>query len=117
LAKRGLAAIKVVMMMICAGKLGCRLFVFGRGMFAGHRVGGMHGARMGAVVPQCVAMSRHSRAARTVRRTATAQSCARATSTHMSAATTAASTTMPTAASTTTATTMSTAAAAATAGA
>jgi hypothetical protein len=111
LAKRGLAAIKVVMMMICAGKLGCRLFVFGRGMFAGHRVGGMHGARMGAVVPQCVAMSRHSRAARTVRRTATAQSCARATSTHMSAATTAAaSTTMPTAASTTT---MSTAAAAA----
>jgi hypothetical protein len=111
LAKRGLAAIKVVMMMICAGKLGCRLFVFGRGMFAGHRVGGMHGARMGAVVPQCVAMSRHSCAARIVRRTATAQSCARATSTHMSAATTA--TTMPTAASTTTATTMSAAAAAA----
>jgi hypothetical protein len=113
-AKLGLAAIKeVVMMMICAGKLGCRLFVFGCGMFAGHRVGGMQGARVGAVVPQCVAMSRHSRAARTVRRTATAQSCARATSTHMSAATAAAaSTTMPTAASTTT--TMSTAAAAAT---
>jgi hypothetical protein len=103
-AKLGLAAIKeVVMMMICAGKLGCRLFVFGCGMFAGHRVGGMQGARVGAVVPQCVAMSRHSRAARTVRRTATAQSCARATSTHMSAAST-----------TTTTTTMSTAAAAAT---
>jgi hypothetical protein len=112
-AKLGLTAIKevVMMMMICAGKLGCRLFVFGCGMFAGHRVGGMQGARVGAVVPQRVAMSRHSRAARTVRRTATGQSCARATSTHMSAATTAAaSTTMPTAASTTT---MSTAAAAA----
>ena len=93
-------------MMICAGKLGCRLFVFGRGMFAGHLVGGMQGARVGAVVPQCVAMSRHSRAARTVRRTAAAQSRARATSTHMSAATAAA---MPTAAAASTAasTTMS----------
>jgi len=86
------------------------MFVFGRGMFAGHLVGGMQGARAGAVVRQCVAMSRHSRAARTVRRAATAQPCARATSTHVSAATTttamsttttaaAASTTMPTAAS------------------
>ena len=93
------------MMMICAGKLGCRLFVFGRRMFAGHRVGGMQGARVGAVVRQGVAMSRHGRAARTVRRTATAQTCARAT--HMAAAAAAttastASTTMPTAATTTT---------------
>jgi len=86
------------------------MVVFGRGMFAGHCVGGMQGARVGAVVRQCVAMSRHSRAARAVRRAATAQPCARATSTHVSAATTtttmsttttaaAASTTMPTAAS------------------
>ena len=83
------------------------MFVFGRGMFAGHCVGGMQGARVGAVVRQCVAVSRHSRAARAVRRAATAQPCARATSTHVSAAatttamsttTTAASTTMPTAA-------------------
>ena len=85
------------------------MFVFGRGMFAGHCVGGMQGARVGAVVRQCVAVSRHSRAARAVRRDATAQPCARATSTHVSAATTtttamsttttAAATTMPTAAS------------------
>ena len=84
------------------------MFVFGRGMFAGHLVGGMQGARAGAVVRQCVAMSRHSRAARTVRRAATAQPCA--TSTHVSAAAAAtamsttttaaaASTTTPTAAS------------------
>jgi hypothetical protein len=102
-----------MVMMICADNLGGRMFVFGRGMFAGHCVGGMQGARVGAVVRQCVAMSRHSRAARAVRRAATAQPCARATSTHVSAATTtamsttttaaaaaaAASTTMPTAAS------------------
>jgi hypothetical protein len=97
-----------MVMMICADNLGGRMFVFGRGMFAGHCVGGMQGARVGAVVRQCVAMSRHSRAARAVRRAATAQPCARATSTHVSAATTttamsttttaAASTTMPTAA-------------------
>lgn len=99
-----------MVMMICADNLGGRMFVFGRGMFAGHCVGGMQGARVGAVVRQCVAVSRHSRAARAVRRAATAQPCARATSTHVSAATTttamsttttaaAASTTMPTAAS------------------
>jgi hypothetical protein len=99
-----------MVMMICADNHGGRMFVFGRGMFAGHCVGGMQGARVGAVVRQCVAMSRHSRAARAVRRAATAQPCARATSTHVSAATTtttmsttttaaAASTTMPTAAS------------------
>jgi hypothetical protein len=110
-AKLGLAAIRVVMMMICAGKLGCRMFVFSRGMFAGHRVGRMQGARVGTLVRQCAAMSCHRRAARTVRGAATAQSCARATSTHMSAATTA---TMS-AATATTATTMSAAAAAATA--
>ena len=91
------------------------MFVFGRGMFAGHLVGGMQGARAGAVVRQCVAMSRHSRAARAVRRAATAQPCA--TSTHVSAAaatamssttTAAASTTsMPTAAASSTATTTS----------
>jgi hypothetical protein len=97
-----------MVMMICADNLGGRMFVFGRGMFAGHCVGGMQGARVGAVVRQCVAVSRHSRAARAVRRAATAQPCARATSTHVSAATTttamsttttaaAASTTMPTA--------------------
>jgi hypothetical protein len=113
--KLGLAANKVVMMMICAGKLGCRLFVFGRGMFAGHRIGGMHGARVGAVVPECVAMSRHSRAARTVRRTATAQSCARATATHMSAAATTTMSATATATATATAATMATATAAATA--
>jgi hypothetical protein len=99
-----------MVMMICADNHGGRMVVFGRGMFAGHCVGGMQGARVGAVVRQCVAMSRHSRAARAVRRAATAQPCARATSTHVSAATTtttmsttttaaAASTTMPTAAS------------------
>ena len=99
-----------MVMMICADNLGGRMFVFGRGMFAGHCVGCMQGARVGAVVRQCVAVSRHSRAARAVRRAATAQPCARATSTHVSAATTttamsttttaaAASTTMPTAAS------------------
>ena len=90
-----------MVMMICADNLGGRMFVFGRGMFAGHCVGGMQGARVGAVVRQCVAMSRHSRAARAVRRAATAQPCARATSTHVSATTAtaaAASTTMPTAA-------------------
>jgi hypothetical protein len=105
-----------MVMMICADNLGGRMFVFGRGMFAGHCVGGMQGARVGAVVRQCVAMSRHSRAARAVRRAATAQPCARATSTHVSAAatttamsTTAAAATMPTAASaaTTTASTTS----------
>jgi hypothetical protein len=79
------------MMMICAGKLGCRLFVFDRGM---------QGARVGAVVRQCVAMSRHSRAACTVRRTATAQSRARATATHMSAATATTMSTTATAAAT-----------------
>jgi hypothetical protein len=109
--KLGLAAIKMVMM-ICAGELGCRLFVFGRGMFAGRRVGGMHGARVGAVVCQTVTMTRH-RAARTVRRAATAQSCARATSTHMSAAA-AATTTVSAAATATAAATMSTATATAT---
>ena len=99
-----------MVMMICADNLGGRMFVFGRGMFAGHCVGGMQGARVGAVVRQCVAVSRHSRAARAVRSAATAQPCARATSTHVSAAATttamsttttaaAASTTMPTAAS------------------
>jgi len=77
-----------MVMMICADNLGGRMFVFGRGMFAGHCVGGMQGARVGAVVRQCVAVSRHSRAARAVRRAATAQPCARATSTHVSAATT-----------------------------
>jgi hypothetical protein len=104
------------MMMICAGKLGCRVFVFGRGMFAGHRVGGMHGARAGAMVPQCVAMSSHSRAARTVGRTAAAQSCA--TSAHMSAATTAAmSATTTTTATAATAMSAATAATTATTGA
>jgi microcystin-dependent protein len=99
-----------MVMMICADNLRGRMFVFGRGMFAGHRVGGMQGARVGAVVRQCVAMSRHSRAARTVRRAATAQPCARATSAHMSAA---AATTMSAATATATAATaMSTATAA-----
>ena len=101
-----------MVMMICADNLGGRMFVFGRGMFAGHLVGGMQGARAGAVVRQCVAMSRHSRAARTVRRAATAQPCA--TSTHVSAAAAAAtamSTTTTAAAASTTSTTMPTAAA------
>ena len=97
-----------MVMMICADNLGGRMFVFGRGMFAGHCVGGMQGARVGAVVRQCVAVSRHSRAARAVRRAATAQPCARATSTHVSAAAT-----TTTAMSTTTSTTMPTAASAA----
>jgi len=108
-----------MVMMICADNLGGRMFVFGRGMFAGHLVGGMQGARAGAVVRQCVAMSRHSRAARTVRRAATAQPCA--TSTHVSAAAAAtamsttttaaaASTTMPTAAASSSATTATTSA-------
>jgi hypothetical protein len=62
----GLAPIGVVMMMIRAGKLGCRMFgrmfVFGRGM---------HGAHVGAVACQSVAMTRHG-AARTGRRSTTA---------------------------------------------
>jgi hypothetical protein len=105
----GLAAIGVVvMMMIRAGKLGSRMFVFVRGMFAGDRVGGM-GARVGAVVRQSVVTCRG--AARTGRRAATAQTTTRAeaTSTHISAAamsaTGAATPAMSTAAST--ATTMS----------
>jgi len=38
----------VVMVMVCAGKLGCRMFargMFARGMFAGDRVVGMHAVR------------------------------------------------------------------------
>jgi hypothetical protein len=101
-----------MMMMIRAGKLGCLMFVFGCGVFAGHRVGRMHGAGVGAVVRQRVAMSRHG-AARTVRRAATAQSCTRTTSAHMSAAATATATVSAAAA----ATTMSAAAAATTAAA
>jgi len=92
-------------MMICAGKLGCRMFVFVRGMFAGDRVGGMRGmrgVRVGAVDPQSVAVTRDG-AARTGRRAATAQTATRAeaTSTHISAAAMSATATATTAMSAT----------------
>lgn len=65
----------VMVMMVRAGELGCRMF--DRRMFAGDRVGSMYGARVGAV-------TRQSGAVRTGRRAATAQSCTRTTSAHMS---------------------------------
>jgi hypothetical protein len=75
-----------MVMAICGGKLGYRMFVFARCVFAGDRVGAMQGALVGAVVRQSVAVSRHG-AARTSRRAATAQSRTRtrAASAHMSA--------------------------------
>ena len=70
-------------MMICAGKLGCR--VFDRGMLAGGRIGGVQGARpCGAVICQGGAVTAQSGAARTGCRGVTAQSRTPA-ATHMSA--------------------------------
>ena len=59
--------------MIRAGVRGCR--VFDCGMFAGHYIGGMQGVRARGAVPcQSGAVTGETRAMRTGRRTATAQS-------------------------------------------
>jgi hypothetical protein len=69
---QGLAAKRVVVVMICAGKPGSRMFA--RRMFAGDLVGGVHGARMrGAVIRQSGAATRQRGAARTGCRSVTAQ--------------------------------------------
>jgi hypothetical protein len=81
----------MVMMMICAGKLGCRMFVFGRDMFAGNRVSGIHGpGTRGAMIRQGGAVTRQCGAARAGCCGVTAQSATRAvtTSAHMSPAAT-----------------------------
>ena len=77
-----------MVMMICAGKLGCPVFVFGRGMSAGDHAGGMQGTRArDAVICRSDAVTLQRGAARAGRRAATAQSSSRTrtTSTHMSA--------------------------------
>jgi hypothetical protein len=100
----------VVVMMIRAGVRGCR--VFDCGMFAGHCIGGMQGVRARGAVPcQRGVATGETRAMRTGRRTATAQSetCAK-----MSAATSEAATMSAATAAVSTATaTVSTATAAA----
>ena len=91
----------VVMVMVCAGKLGCRMFgrgTFARGMFTGARVVGMHAVRVcSAMIRQSGAVALHRRAARTGCRGVTAQSATRAVATttaaSVSATTTAAATT------------------------
>jgi hypothetical protein len=69
-----LAAVGMMVVMIRAGKPGCRM-LFDRSMFAGDRVGRMRGARAcGAMTCQSGALTRQSGAARTRRRATTAQS-------------------------------------------
>jgi hypothetical protein len=63
-----------MVVMIRAGKPGCGM-LFDRSMFAGDRVGGMHGARArGAMTCQSGALTRQSGAVRARRRAATAES-------------------------------------------
>jgi hypothetical protein len=70
--KLGLAATRVVVVMIRTGKPGSRMFA--RRMFVGSRVSGVHGARMGGtVIGQSGAVTRHCCAARTGCRSVTAQ--------------------------------------------
>jgi hypothetical protein len=77
----------VVMVMVCAGKLGCRMIArgrFARGRLAGDRVVGTHAVRAcSAVIRQSGAVALHRSAARTGCRGVTAQSatCAVATTT------------------------------------
>jgi hypothetical protein len=75
----------VVMMMVCAGKLGCRMFaryMFAGAMFAGDRVVGMHAVRAcSAMIRQSGAVALHRSAARTGCRGVTAQSASRAVAT------------------------------------
>ena len=67
----------VMMVMVCAGKLGCRMFA--RGMFAGDRVVSMHAVRAcSAMIRQSGAMAPHRSAARTGCRGVTAQPAPRA---------------------------------------
>jgi hypothetical protein len=80
----------VVMVMICAGKLCCHM-LFGRIMFDGNRVGGIHGPdTRGAMIRQIGAVTHQCGAARAGCCSVTAQSATRAVttsaSTHMSAA-------------------------------
>jgi hypothetical protein len=75
----------VVMVMVCAGKLGCCMFarcMFAHGMFAGDRVVGMHAVRAcSTVIRQSGAVALHRSAARTGCRGVTAQSATRAVAT------------------------------------
>jgi hypothetical protein len=104
----------VVVMMICAGKLGRRMFA--HGMFAGDAVVGMHGVRTcGAMIRQSGGVTRQSGAPRAGCRSMTAQAATRAvaatTAPRVSAApTTARVSATPTAATTTTARVSATAA-------
>ena len=67
----------VMMVMVCAGKLGCRMFA--RGMFAGDRVVSMHAVRAcSAMIRQSGAMAPHRSAARTGCRGVTAHPAPRA---------------------------------------
>ena len=67
----------VMMVMVCAGKLGCRMFA--RGMFAGDRVVSMRAVRAcSAMIRQSGAMAPHRSAARTGCRGVTAQPAPRA---------------------------------------
>jgi hypothetical protein len=79
----------VVVMMICAGKLGRRMFA--HGMFAGDPVVGMHGVRTcGAMIRQSGGVTRQCGAPRAGCRSMTAQAATRAVATapRVSAATT-----------------------------
>jgi hypothetical protein len=86
----------VVMVMVCAGKLGRRMIargMFARGVFGGHRMVGMRAVRAcRAMIRQSGAVALHRSAARAGCRGVTAQSATRAVatsaSTHMSAAAT-----------------------------
>ena len=88
----------VMMVMVCAGKLGCRMFA--RGMFAGDRVVSMHAVRAcSAMIRQSGAMAPHRSAARTGCRGVTAQPAPRAvasTTARVSATATATATTAAT---------------------
>ena len=67
----------VMMVMVCAGKLGCRMFA--RGMFAGDRMVSMHAVRAcSAMIRQSGAMAPHRSAARTGCRGVTAEPAPRA---------------------------------------
>jgi hypothetical protein len=89
----------VVMMMICAGKPGCRMFA--HGMFAGDRAVGVHGVRTcGAMIRQSGAVTRQCGAARAGCRSMTAQAATRAVATTTAARVSAAAATAATAATT-----------------
>ena len=92
----------VMMVMVCAGKLGCRMFA--RGMFAGDRAVSMRAVRAcSAMIRQSGAMAPHRSAARTGCRGVTAQPAPRAvasTTARVSAAAAATATATATAATT-----------------